>query len=132
MIEIENNNPGTTSCSSCRAPLLVDSCHRTCQACRERVATSHRRRRAEDQHEETDVATRPRGRPRTIESSDAESRPRGSPRSDHTNGMLAAYTSQLSRLRSLVLGRMDKECSHCHALHWIDERQETSSLRSPS
>ena len=27
---------------------------------------------------------------------------------------------------------MDKECSHCHALHWIDERQEISSLRSPS
>ncbi|CEI88694.1 hypothetical protein RMCBS344292_03074 [Rhizopus microsporus] len=27
---------------------------------------------------------------------------------------------------------MDKECPHCHALHWIDERQETSSLRNPS
>ncbi|PHZ12827.1 uncharacterized protein RHIMIDRAFT_251737 [Rhizopus microsporus ATCC 52813] len=27
---------------------------------------------------------------------------------------------------------MDKECSHCHALHWIDERQETSSMRNPS
>ncbi|ORE08343.1 hypothetical protein BCV72DRAFT_203787, partial [Rhizopus microsporus var. microsporus] len=23
-------------------------------------------------------------------------------------------------------------CSHCHALHWIDERQEISSLRKPS
>ncbi|ORE15835.1 hypothetical protein BCV71DRAFT_273154 [Rhizopus microsporus] len=44
----------------------------------------------------------------------------------------AAYISQLSRLRPLDLGRMDKECSHCHALHWIDERQEISSLRSPS
>ncbi|PHZ11007.1 uncharacterized protein RHIMIDRAFT_194869, partial [Rhizopus microsporus ATCC 52813] len=32
----------------------------------------------------------------------------------------------------LNLGRMDKECSHCHALHWIDERQETSSMRNPS
>ncbi|CEG72551.1 hypothetical protein RMATCC62417_08094 [Rhizopus microsporus] len=27
---------------------------------------------------------------------------------------------------------MDKECPHCHALHWIDERQETSSLSNPS
>ena len=27
---------------------------------------------------------------------------------------------------------MDKECSHCHALYWIDERQKTSSLRNPS
>ncbi|CEG62921.1 hypothetical protein RMATCC62417_00154 [Rhizopus microsporus] len=27
---------------------------------------------------------------------------------------------------------MDKECRNCHALHWIDERQETSSLRNPS
>ncbi|ORE00884.1 hypothetical protein BCV72DRAFT_180820, partial [Rhizopus microsporus var. microsporus] len=44
----------------------------------------------------------------------------------------AAYISQLSRLRPLDLGRMDKECSHCHALHWIDERQEASSMRNPS
>ncbi|ORE18165.1 hypothetical protein BCV71DRAFT_180179, partial [Rhizopus microsporus] len=33
-----------------------------------------------------------------------------------------AYISQLSRLRPLDLGRIDKECSHCHVLHWIDER----------
>ncbi|ORE14767.1 hypothetical protein BCV71DRAFT_162390, partial [Rhizopus microsporus] len=29
-------------------------------------------------------------------------------------------------------GRMDKECLHCHALHWIDERQETSFFSNPS
>ncbi|ORE22981.1 hypothetical protein BCV71DRAFT_281027 [Rhizopus microsporus] len=29
----------------------------------------------------------------------------------------AAYISHLSRLRPLDLGRMDKECSHCHVLH---------------
>ncbi|CEG73987.1 hypothetical protein RMATCC62417_09265 [Rhizopus microsporus] len=121
-----NDNQCTTSCSSCHAPLPVDSRHRTCQACRERVAASRRRRRAEDQHEEADVATRPRGRPRTVESSDAESRPRGRPRAEP-----AAYISQLSRPRPLALGRMDKECPHCHALHWIDERQETS-LSNPS
>ncbi|CEI94958.1 hypothetical protein RMCBS344292_09159 [Rhizopus microsporus] len=46
--------------------------------------------------------------------------------------MPAAYISQLSRLRPLDLGRMDKECPHCHVLHWIDERQETSSMRNPS
>ncbi|CEG81585.1 hypothetical protein RMATCC62417_15770 [Rhizopus microsporus] len=27
---------------------------------------------------------------------------------------------------------MDKECPHYHALHWIDERQEISSLSNPS
>ncbi|CEJ00975.1 hypothetical protein RMCBS344292_15014 [Rhizopus microsporus] len=144
-----NNNQSITSCSSCRAPLPVDSRHRTCQACRERVAASHRKRRTEDQQEEADVATRPRDRPRTIESSDAESRPRGRPRrtvesvdvesrprgrprSDHANSIPAAYISQLSRLRPLDLGRMDKECPHYHALHWIDEKQETSSLSNPS
>ncbi|ORE12512.1 hypothetical protein BCV71DRAFT_280927 [Rhizopus microsporus] len=94
---------------------------------RERVAASRRRRRVEDEHEETDVATRPRGRPRTIESSDAESRSRGRLRAEP-----AVYISQLSRLRPLDLGRMDKECSHCHALHWIDERQKTSSLSNSS
>ncbi|CAO3676925.1 hypothetical protein G6F70_008468 [Rhizopus microsporus] len=84
-------------------------------------------RRAEDQQEEADVTTTLRGRPRrTVESVDAESRPRGRPRAEP-----AAYISQLSRLRSLDLGRVDKECSHYHALHWIDERQKTS-LRSPS
>jgi hypothetical protein len=121
--KMENNNQITINCSSYHSPLPIDSRHRTCQACRERVAASRRRRRAEGQQEETDVATRPRGRPRTVESSDAESRPRAEP---------AAYISQLSRLYPLNLGRMDKECPHCHALHWIDERQETSSLRNPS
>ena len=48
---MENNNQSTTSCSSYRAPLPVDSGHRTCQACRERVAASRRRRRAEDQEQ---------------------------------------------------------------------------------
>ncbi|PHZ17411.1 uncharacterized protein RHIMIDRAFT_243485 [Rhizopus microsporus ATCC 52813] len=147
---MENNNQSTTNCSSCYAPLPVDSRYRTCQIFRERVAASRRRRRAEDQQEEAGVATRPRGRPRrtvesvdaegrprgrprrTVESADTESRPRGRPRPDHANSMPAACISQLSRLRSLDLGRMDKECSHCHALHWIDERQETSSMRNPS
>ena len=32
----------------------------------------------------------------------------------------------------LDLGRMDKECLHCHALHWIDERQETSFFSNTS
>ncbi|ORE22587.1 hypothetical protein BCV71DRAFT_247426 [Rhizopus microsporus] len=50
-------------------------------------------------------------------------RPRGRSRAEPV-----AYISQLSRLRPLVLGHIDKECSHCHALYWIDERQETSSL----
>ncbi|CEJ01494.1 hypothetical protein RMCBS344292_15518 [Rhizopus microsporus] len=117
-----NNNQSTASCSSCRAPLPVDSRYRTCQACREQVAASCRRHCAEDQQEKADIATRPRGRPRTIESSDAESRPRGRPRSDHANSMPAAYISQLSRLRPLDLGCMDKECPNCHALHWIGER----------
>ncbi|PHZ18030.1 uncharacterized protein RHIMIDRAFT_222282 [Rhizopus microsporus ATCC 52813] len=27
---------------------------------------------------------------------------------------------------------MDKECPHCHALHWINERQEISPIRNPS
>ncbi|CEJ05039.1 hypothetical protein RMCBS344292_18987 [Rhizopus microsporus] len=122
-----NDNQSTTSCSSCHAPLPVDSRHRTCQACRERIAASRRRRRAE-QEEETDAATRSRGRSRrTVESSDAESKPRGRSRAEP-----AAYISQLSRLRPLVLGHMDKECLHCHALHWIDETQNTSSLRNPS
>ena len=107
-----NNNQSTTSCSSSRAPLPVDSRHRTCQACRERVAASCCRRRVEDQYEETDAVIRPRGRPRTIESSDAESKPRGRHRAEP-----AAYISQLSRLCPLYLGRMDKECSHYHALH---------------
>ncbi|ORE22817.1 hypothetical protein BCV71DRAFT_240819 [Rhizopus microsporus] len=98
-----NDNQSTTSCSSCHAPLPVDSRHRTCQACRERVAESRRR------------------------PFDAESRPRGRPRAEP-----AAYISQHSRLRPLVLGSMDKECLHCHALHWIDETQDTSSLRNPS
>ncbi|CEG72231.1 hypothetical protein RMATCC62417_07822 [Rhizopus microsporus] len=122
-----NNNQSTTSCSSCHTSLPVDSCNRTCQACRERVAASCHRCRAEDQHKETDAATRPRGRPSTVESSDAEGRPRGRPRAEP-----AAYISQLSRLRLLDLGRMDKECPHCHTLHWIDERQETLSLSNQS
>ncbi|CEG83054.1 hypothetical protein RMATCC62417_17030 [Rhizopus microsporus] len=125
---MENNYQSTTNCSSCHAPLPVDSRHRICQACRERVAALHRRRRVKDQQEETGVATRPRGRPRrTVESSNAENRPRDRPRTEP-----AAYISQLSRLHPLDLGRMDKERPHCHALHWIDERQEISSLSNPS
>ncbi|CEG73451.1 hypothetical protein RMATCC62417_08830 [Rhizopus microsporus] len=99
-----------------------------CSACRmKRVAASRRRRHAEDQQEETDAVTRLRGRPRTIEPSDTESRPRGWPSAEP-----AVYISQLSRLRPLDLGRMDKERPHCHVLHWIDERQETSSIRNPT
>jgi hypothetical protein len=72
--------------------------------------------------------TRSRGRPRrTVESPDAESRPRGRPRAEPV-----AYISQLSCLRPLDLGRMNKGYPHCHTLHWIDERQETPSLRNPS
>ncbi|ORE16000.1 hypothetical protein BCV71DRAFT_272768 [Rhizopus microsporus] len=115
-----NNNQSITSCSSCRAPLPVDSRYPDCQACRERVAASRHRRRVEDQQKEAGVTTRPRGRPRTVESSDAESRPRGRPRAEP-----AAYISQLSCLCPL-------ECPHYHALHWIDERQETSFLSNPS
>ncbi|KAG1179063.1 hypothetical protein G6F70_003140 [Rhizopus microsporus] len=89
-----NNNQSAASCSSCPAPLSVDSRHRTYQAYRERVAASRRRRRVEDQQEEAGVTTRPRDRPRrTVESVDAESRPRGRLREEP-----AAYTSQLSRL----------------------------------
>ncbi|KAG1169364.1 hypothetical protein G6F70_008515 [Rhizopus microsporus] len=93
-----NNNQSITSCSSCRAPLPVDSRYPDCQACRERVAASRHRRRVEDQQKEAGVTTRPRGRPRTVESSDAESRPRGRPRAEP-----AAYISQLSCLCPLVL-----------------------------
>jgi hypothetical protein len=116
-----------TNYSACGMSLESNSAYRTCQTCRERVAASRRRRRAEDQQEEAVVVTRPRGRPRTVESSDAESRPRGRPRAEP-----AAYISQLSYLRPLDLGHMGKEFPHCHALHWIDARQETSSLRNPS
>ena len=106
-----NNNQSTTSCSSCLTPLPVDSRHRTCQACRERVAASRRRRRAEQEEQEGSQVRR-----------------RGRPRVEPTQTIPAAYIPQRSRIRPLDLGRMDKECPHCHALHWIDEKQETSSL----
>jgi hypothetical protein len=112
---IENNTSRTTTCSSCVATLPTDSRYRACQVCKERVATSRRRHRSE-QEEQEGSPVRGSGRPR-VEPSQAIS---------------AAYISQLSRLRSLDLGRMDKECPHCHALRWIDERQETSSLGNPS
>ena len=113
-----NNNTVTvltTNCSSCHAPLPADSRYRTCQVCREWVAASWRRRRAEQEEQE--------GR---------QVRRRGRPRVEPSQTIPAAYISQLSRLRPLGPGRMDKECPHCHALHWIDERQETSSLSNPS
>ncbi|ORE20539.1 hypothetical protein BCV71DRAFT_163036, partial [Rhizopus microsporus] len=53
------------------------------------------------------------------------------PRSDDANSMPAAYISQLSRLRPLGLGCMDKECPNCHALHWTGERQQNSSQSNP-
>ncbi|CEG76449.1 hypothetical protein RMATCC62417_11345 [Rhizopus microsporus] len=121
---MENNTSRTTICSSCVATLPADSHHRACQACRGRVAALRRRRRAEGQQEEAGIATRPRG---TVESVDAEGRPRGRSRSDHANSMPAAYISLLSHLHPLEPKRMDKECPNCHALHWIDERQQNSS-----
>ncbi|PHZ10815.1 uncharacterized protein RHIMIDRAFT_238957 [Rhizopus microsporus ATCC 52813] len=81
----------------------------------ERVAASRRRCQAEQEEQEGSPVRR-----------------RGRPRVEPSQTIPAAYISQLSRLRLLDLGRMDKECSHCHALHWIDERQETSSMRYPS
>ncbi|CEG76789.1 hypothetical protein RMATCC62417_11641 [Rhizopus microsporus] len=115
------------NCSACGMSLESNSAYRACQTCRERVVASRRRRRAEDQQEEAGVATRSRGRPRTVETSDAESRPKGRPRAEP-----AAYISQLSHLRPLGLERMSKECPRYHTLHWINERQETSSMRNPS
>ncbi|ORE00847.1 hypothetical protein BCV72DRAFT_283125, partial [Rhizopus microsporus var. microsporus] len=112
---MENNTSRTTICSSCVATLPADSRYRTCQACRERVAASRRRRRAEQEEQEGSPVRR-----------------RGRPRVEPSQTIPTAYISQLSRLRPLDLGRMDKECSHCHALRWIDERQETSSMRNPS
>ncbi|CEG77630.1 hypothetical protein RMATCC62417_12344 [Rhizopus microsporus] len=116
---MENNNQIKTSCSSCHEHLPFNSRHRTCQTCREGVAASRCKRRTEEQ-EEGDIAARPRGRPR------------GRPRADPVEHVLAACISQLFCLCLLNLGRMDKKCPHSHALHWIDERQESSSLRDPS
>ncbi|CEI88364.1 hypothetical protein RMCBS344292_02755 [Rhizopus microsporus] len=112
---MENNTSRTTTCSSCVATLPADSRYRTCQACRERIAATRRRRRVEQGDQEGSPV-----------------RHKGRPRAEPSQTIPAAYISQLSRLRPLVLGRMDKEYTHCHALHWIDERQETSSLRNPS
>ncbi|CEJ04419.1 hypothetical protein RMCBS344292_18381 [Rhizopus microsporus] len=115
---MNNNNTVTvltTNCSSCHAPLPVDSAYRICQTCREQVAATRRRRRAEQEEQE--------GRP---------VRRRGRPRVELSQTIPAAYISQLSRLRPLDLGCMDKECSHCHALRWFDERQEISSMRNPT
>ncbi|ORE16689.1 hypothetical protein BCV71DRAFT_265417 [Rhizopus microsporus] len=112
---MENNTSRTTICSSCVATLPADSRYRTCQACREWVAASRRRCRAEQEEQE--------GRP---------VRRRGRPRVEPSQTIPAAYISQLSRPRPLDLGRMDKECPHCYALHWIDERQEISLMRNPT
>ena len=109
---MENNTSRTTTCSSYVATLPTDSRYCTCQACREKVAASRRRRRVELKDQE--------GSPVRL---------RGRPRIEPSQTIPAAYISQLSRLHPLDLGCMDKECSHCHALHWIDERQETSSLK---
>ncbi|ORE15213.1 hypothetical protein BCV71DRAFT_154103, partial [Rhizopus microsporus] len=84
------------NCSSCHAPLPVDSAYRTCQTCREQVAATRRRRE------------------------------------DLELNLLRPFLLPISRLRPLNLGRMDKECLHCHALYWIDERQEISSMRNPT
>ncbi|RCH85884.1 hypothetical protein CU097_002646 [Rhizopus azygosporus] len=99
----ENNNTVTaltTNCSSCRAPLPVDSVYRTCHTCRQQVTATGRRRRAE-QEEQEGSPVRPRGRPRV----------------EPSQTIPAAYISQLSHLRPLVLGRIDKEYPHCYALH---------------
>ncbi|CEG69351.1 hypothetical protein RMATCC62417_05438 [Rhizopus microsporus] len=77
----------TTSFSSCRAPLPVDSAYRTYQKCREQVAATRHRRRAE-QEEQEGRSVRRKGRPR-IEPSQT---------------IPAAYISQLSHLRPLDLG----------------------------
>ena len=63
---MNNNNTITvltTNCSSCHAPLPVDSAYRTCQTCREQVAATRRRRRAEQEEQEGRPVKR-RGRPR--------------------------------------------------------------------
>ncbi|CEG64629.1 hypothetical protein RMATCC62417_01568 [Rhizopus microsporus] len=94
-----------TNCSACGMSLENNSAYRICQIRRERVAASRHRCRAEEQQEDAVVATRPRGRSkRTGEFADAESQARGRPRADSI-----AYISQFSRLRSLDLGRLDKE-----------------------
>ncbi|CEG66273.1 hypothetical protein RMATCC62417_02883 [Rhizopus microsporus] len=112
---MKGNTSRTTTSSSCVATLPADSRYRTCQACREGVAASRHRRRAEQEEQEGNPVRR-----------------RRRPRVEPSQTIHAAYISQLSRLRPLNHGRMDKECPHCHALHWIDERQETSSMRNPN
>ncbi|ORE03852.1 hypothetical protein BCV72DRAFT_307851 [Rhizopus microsporus var. microsporus] len=85
-----NNNTvaaPTTNCSSCRAPLPVDSAYRTCQACREQVAATRRRRRAKQKEQEGSPVRR-----------------RERPRVEPSQIISAAYTLQLSRLRPLDLG----------------------------
>ncbi|CEI94247.1 hypothetical protein RMCBS344292_08461 [Rhizopus microsporus] len=100
---MENNTSRTAICSSCVATLPTDSRYRTCQACRERAAASRCRRRAEQEEQEGNPVRR-----------------RGRPRIEPSQTTPAAYISQFSRLRPLVLGRMDKGCLHCHASYWID------------
>ncbi|CEI97782.1 hypothetical protein RMCBS344292_11908 [Rhizopus microsporus] len=112
---MKGNTSRTTTSPSCVATLSADSRYRTCQACREGAAASRHRRRAEQEEQEGNPVRR-----------------RRRPRVEPSQTIHAAYISQLSRLRPLNLGRMDKECPHCHALHWIDERQETSSMRNPN
>ncbi|PHZ16827.1 uncharacterized protein RHIMIDRAFT_289552 [Rhizopus microsporus ATCC 52813] len=80
---------------------------------RERVAASRRRRRAEQEEQEGSPVRR-----------------RGRPRVEPSQNISAAYILQLSHIRPLDLECMDKECPYCHALHWIDNRKETSSMRN--
>ncbi|ORE12491.1 hypothetical protein BCV71DRAFT_154063, partial [Rhizopus microsporus] len=54
---------------------------------------------------------------RTCQQEGRQVRRRGRPRVEPSQTIPAAYISQLYRLRPLNLGRMDKECLHCHALH---------------
>ena len=42
-----------------------------------------------------------------------------------------AYSSSFLRWQPLILGRMDIQCTYCHALHWINERVLESSLLHP-
>ena len=42
-----------------------------------------------------------------------------------------AYSSSYLRWQPLILGRMDIQCTYCHALHWMNERVSDSSLLYP-
>ncbi|CEJ01709.1 hypothetical protein RMCBS344292_15731 [Rhizopus microsporus] len=92
---MNNNNTITvltTNCSSCHAPLPVDSAYRTCQTCREQVAATRRKRRAEQEEQEGRPVKR-RGRPR-VEPSQAIPTAYISPSS------FGSWTQEISSMRN--------------------------------